>query len=132
MIGGIILIILPVKTRQCLVYMNFSPEQQTVERFFEAVQTSSNDVWSYVSRVYSPRLDLDELREILSMDITFAKWVSKATYLNDPKNCLTRSLYIEAAQRTVRRLLHVRMIKQPDRNGTWKIYGVEQEECAKV
>ena len=112
--------------------MNFRPEQQTVERFFEAVQTSPNDAWAYVSKVYSPRLDLDELREILSMDITVAKWVSKATYVNDPKNCLTRSLYIEAAQCTVRRLLHVRMVKQPDRNGTWKIYGVEQEECTKV
>jgi hypothetical protein len=70
---------------------------------------------------------LDELREILGAGAKIM--VSKALYLENPKNCLTRSVYIENAAINLKRLLHLRMVKD---NGAWKIFGVEQEECARI
>ena len=108
-------------------FLSYKPEQQVVARFLDAVMDNPEDAWAFVSKVYSPRLDLDELREILGAGAKIV--VSKALYLNNPKNCLTRSIYVENTAINLKRLLHLRMIKD---NGTWKIYGVEQEECRKA
>jgi hypothetical protein len=35
-------------------------------------------------------------------------------------------------RRKVRKLLHLHMVKEPDHNGKWKIFGVEQEECNRI
>jgi hypothetical protein len=107
--------------------LSFRPEQQVVARFLDAVMQNPDDAWAFVSKVYSPRLDLNELREVLG---TCAKIkVSKAFYINMPKNCFTRSIYVENAEINLKRMLHLRMIKD---DGAWKIYGVEQEECVKI
>ena len=108
------------------VFVGYKPEQQVIARFLDAVMANSDDVWSFVSKVYSPCLDLNELREVLGAGAKIK--VSKAVYANDPKNCLTRSIYVENPSRNLWRLLHLRMIKD---GGAWKIYGVEQEECKK-
>ena len=105
----------------------FKPEQQVVARFLDAVMANPDDAWAFVSKVYSPRLDLNELREILGAGAKIV--VSKAFYLNNPKNCLTRSIYVENNAINLKRLLHLKIIKD---NGAWKIFGVEQEECARI
>jgi len=109
------------------VFLGYKPEQQVIARFLDAVMANPDDAWAFVSKVYSPGLDLNELREILGAGAKIM--VSKALYLNDPKNCLTRSIYVENNAINLKRLLHLRMIKD---NGAWKIYGVEQEECIKI
>ena len=106
---------------------SFKPEQQVVSRFLDAVMKNPDDAWAFVSKVYSPRLDLNELREVLGT-CTKIK-VSKAFYLNVPKNGLTRSIYVENPEINLKRMLHLRIIKD---SGAWKIYGVEQEECVKI
>jgi hypothetical protein len=102
------------------------PEQQVIARFLNAVMENSDDVWKCVSKVYS-RIDLDELREILGSGTKIM--VSKALYLESTKNCMTRSFYVENAAINLKKLLHLRMIKD---GGAWKICGVEQEECARI
>jgi hypothetical protein len=105
----------------------FAPEQQVIARFLDAVMENPDDAWAFVSKMYSPSLNLNELREVL---FTCAKIkVSKAVYLNNPKNGITRSIYVENAALNLRRLLHLQMVRD---GGAWKIYGVEQEECRKV
>jgi len=110
--------------------INLTGERQVVACFLDAVRANPEDAWAFVSKVYSPGLDLNELRELLSSGAQ--KMVSKAMYLSDPKNCLTRSVYVEDPGRNLRRLLHLRMIREPDHNGLWKIFGVEQEECGRI
>ncbi|MCL2048286.1 MAG: hypothetical protein FWG87_06115 [Defluviitaleaceae bacterium] len=105
----------------------FRSEQLVVSRFLSAVIKNPDEAWAFVSKVYSPRLDLDELSLLLG-NCTKIK-VSKAFYLNMPKNCLTRSIYVENAEINVKRMLHLRIIKD---SGAWKVYGVEQEECSKI
>jgi len=108
------------------VFIGLKPEQQVISRFLDAVMANTNDVWKFVSKVYSPGLDLNELREILGMCEKIE--TSKAFYMNDTSRRLTRSIYVENPAINLRRLLHMRMIKD---GGAWKIYGVEQEECRK-
>ena len=94
--------------------------------FLEAVAANPDDAWAFVSRHYSGTLDLEALRDVLDTG-RLCKWVVKAPYLNDPKNCLTRSVVVLDCERNTKRLLHLRMIKEPDQYGSWKVYGVEQE-----
>ena len=100
-------------------------------RFLEAVQLNPAHAWSFVSKICAQSLDLEALQEMLSAGISYRP-VQMATYFNDTKNCMTRSLYIEDPKRNMRSLLHLRMVKEPDKYGIWKIYGVEQEECARI
>lgn len=109
------------------VFIAYKPEQQVIARFLDAVMANSDDAWAFVSKVHSPKLDLNELREILGAGAK--KIVSKALYLNNPKNRLTRFVYVENNAINLKRLLHLCMIKE---KGAWKIYGVEQEECLKI
>ena len=113
------------------VRMEYDASQQVVSRFLDAVRANPDDAWAFVSKMYSAKLDLNELRELLSADIGHVKI---ATYVNSQKNCLTRSIYVCDScdtRRKVRKLLHLHMIKEPDKNGKWKIFGVEQEECTR-
>jgi len=100
----------------------FAPEQQVIAKFLDAVLANPKDAWAFVSAVYSPRLNLDELREILGSNAKIM--AGNAVHLETSKNCITRSLYIENAEKNLRRLLHLRMIKS---GGAWKIYGIEQD-----
>jgi len=110
--------------------MKLSGDKQVAACFLDAVKANPDEAWAFVSKVYSPGLDLNELREVLSGSAQ--KMVSKAMYLSGSKNCLMRSIYVEDPQRNFKRLLHLRMIREPDHNGQWKIFGVEQEECGRI
>jgi len=109
--------------------MEYDASQQVVSRFLDAVRTNPDNAWAFVSKVYSAGLDLNELRELLDAGIQHVKI---ATYVNPPKNCLTRSFYVSDKRKKVRKLLHLHMVKEPDHNGKWKIFGVEQEECRRI
>lgn len=121
-----------VTTIKSSVFMAYKPDQLAAANFIEAVKLNPEDAWAFVSKVYSPSLDLNELSEVFNASPNSVKWITKATYMHDPKNCLTRSLYVDDPTRNLRRLLHIKMIKEPDHNGVWKICKVEQEECVKI
>jgi len=114
------------------IFIGYKPDQLVAANFMEAVKINPDDAWAFVSKIYSFKLDLNELRELLTSSPHSVKWITKASYKPDPKNCLTQSVYLEDPIRNMRRILHLRMIKEPDHNGTWKICGVEQEECVKI
>ncbi|MCL2372309.1 MAG: hypothetical protein FWC78_02780 [Defluviitaleaceae bacterium] len=116
-----------VYAKKGVVHISRSQSRQIALNFIEAVKANPNEAWAFVSKVYSSSLDLNELREVFLSSLTSVKWVTMATYAATPKNCLTRSLYVEDPARNIRRLLHFRMIKEPDKNGIWKICKVEQE-----
>ena len=116
------------KTRPSLPQMKLPGARQVAASFLDAVMANPDDAWAFVSKMYSPGLDLNELREVLAGGAQMK--VSRVMYLSVPKNCLTRSVYVENSG--LKRLLHLRMVREPDHNGQWKIYGVEQEECVKI
>ena len=101
-----------------VIFVGYKAEQQVIARFLDAVLANSDDVWAFVSKIYSPALDLNELREVLGGAKIQA---SKAFYVDEQKNSVTREIYVE--KQNLRQLLYLRMIKD---GGAWKIYGVEQ------
>ena len=120
-----------------LMYKNLTPsvgvaipylhDYSIAARFLETVQVNPDAAWAFVSKICAQSLDLEALREVLGTDVSF-KQVQSAVYLSDTKNSMTRSVYVEDPKRNLRKLLHLRLVKEPDRNGVWKVYGVEQEE----
>ena len=115
-----------IKTPAPFVRMEYDASRQVISRFIDAVLANPDDAWAFVSKVCSASLDLNELRELLDAGVQHVKI---ATYVNSSKNCQTRCLYVNDPKRKVCKILHLHMIKEPDHNGKWKIFGVEQEEC---
>ena len=93
-------------------------------RFLEAVQANPEEAWAFVSKVCAQSLDLEELQEVLGEGSSY-KQVLTAACIGGPKDCMTSAVYVEDPKRGVRRLLHLRMVKEPDKYGVWKIYCVE-------
>jgi len=96
------------------------------ELFLKAVSVNPDDAWTFVSKVHAHGLDLEALHAVLGADssclcchVVTAPYAAKSPFI-------TRSVLVEN-----RWLLHLKMIKEPDQYGPWKIYGVDQEECAK-
>lgn len=112
-------------THSGITHMTPQPHRQVIAGFLDAVISSPEDVWAFVSCVYSPRLDIDELRETLGAGAKIK--VAGAQYL-DGGRIFTRSVYVENPQLSLRRVLHMQMIKE---RGAWKIYSVEQENVQK-
>lgn len=109
------------------IFFGGKPEQQVMSRFLDAVMYNPDDAWTFVSKIYSPKLNLDELREILTESAKLK--ISKAIYMHEGKKFLTRSVYVENTKINMKKLLHLQLIKD---GGAWKIYSVEQEECTKL
>ena len=119
--GGVLLLFKEIKLKSRFVKNNkvfFTQQQQVIAYFLDAVMENPNDAWAFVSKVYSPQLDLEKLREVLNSGAKIQ--VEQAMYLNDAKNII--SIYVKNVA-----ILHLKMVKD---NG-WKIYNVEQEECVK-
>ena len=106
------------------VFFASHPEWNVITAFLEAVMYNTRDAWAFVSRLYSPTLNLDELQKLLAGSVCVS--LSRAAYVDIGKNKLTRSVYVETARLNQRRLLCVHMVKD---HGKWKIYSVEQDEC---
>jgi hypothetical protein len=99
--------------------------------FLETVADNPEDAWAFVSRAYAGTLDLEALHNVLlgedAKRIRVCPYMINATYEAEPKNLRIRSVMVMDPERKVKRLLHLHMIKEPDKYGQWKIYGVEQE-----
>ena len=109
------------------VRLEFDTTGQVITRFIDAVRKNPDGAWAFVSKVCSAQLDLNELKEIVDEGV---KPVQLATYVSRAKNCLTRSVYVNVQKK--RKLLHIHMVKEPDHNGKWKVFGVEQDECTRI
>jgi len=90
-------------------------------RFLEAVQSNPDAAWDYVSSICSQSLDMEALSEMLGVEASYTE-VLTAAYVGEPKNCTTRSVYVENPARGLSRVLHLRMVRE---QGVWKVYSVE-------
>lgn len=95
--------------------------------FLAAVAANADEAMAFVSKHCIGVIDLDALRDVLGQTNRVCESWVRAPYANDPKNCQTQSVLVVDPERNVNRLLHLHMIREPDRYGQWKIYGVEQE-----
>ena len=98
-------------------------DHNVAARFLEAVQANPDDAWAFVSKICAQSLDLEALREMLG-DSSYTQ-VLTAAYIGESRDCMTRSVCVEDPKRGLRRVLHLRMVREPDQYGVWKIYCVE-------
>ena len=111
-------------------------ETQTATRFLEAVSINPESAWPFVSKVCAASLDLNDLHAVLyGANITtgnrLCSRVVTMPYAKIPQNCQTRSILIEDIENKLW-LLHLRMIKEPDRYSTWKIINVDKTPLPKL
>jgi hypothetical protein len=69
---------------------------------------------------------LEALRDLLGQDEQYA-YLINIPYESESKNRRSAAVMVMDPERKVQRLLRLHMVKEPDRYGMWKIYGVEQE-----
>jgi len=102
-------------------HLDFDATGVVISRFLDAVLKNPERAWAFVSSVYSAKLDLDELKDVLGGGI---KPVKVVAYVSKTKNCLVRSVFVDSSH-AAKMLLHIHMVKEP--SGKWKVFGVEQE-----
>ena len=113
--------------------LNYLGDQGVASRFLNAVLQNPDTAWAFVSKMYAPGLDLHALREVLwATGCTSSRVFTAAGPQRGGRRGVgrffTRSLYVASPEGDLRRLLHLRMVKEPDRYGPWKICNVEQED----
>jgi hypothetical protein len=96
--------------------------------FLETVADNPEDAWAFVSRYYSGNLDLEALRDVLDRGASrLCPLLVNAPYTAEPENRRIRSVLVMDPEGRLKRLLHLHMVKEPDKFGQWKICSVEQE-----
>jgi hypothetical protein len=118
----------PAEKSSAFPHFNILSDNGIAALFLETVAHNPEDAWAFVSRHYAGSLDLDALHEYLGQDANqVCPCLINATYETESGNRRTRSVLVMDAERKVKRLLHLHMVKEPDKYGQWKIYGVDQE-----
>jgi hypothetical protein len=111
-----------------LPHFNLLSDNGIAALFLETVADNPEEAWAFVSRYYAGSLDLYALHEVLGpTGSVVCPCLINMPYEAESKNCRTRSVLVMDAERKEKRLLHLHMVREPDKYGSWKIYGVEQE-----
>ena len=115
---------LQVKKSYPFAHVQYDKTSQFVTKFLDAVLANPDRAWAYVSRICGANLDLNQLQELIGQGVHH---VPAAAYVPLKQNWLTRSMYVIDKDQNTRTLLHLHMVKEPDRNGSWKVFDMEQE-----
>ena len=105
-----------------MVKINCDPIKEALTRFINAVVENPDKGWAFVSRVYSAGLNLEELQNIFKLQPAS---ICGAKYVTRSKNAIIHSMVIGDKNSHTRHVMHLHMVKQPDKNSQWKIFGVE-------
>ncbi len=106
------------------LYINYSEEYHTVEQFLEALSKwQHDDAKVYISKNFANDFDLDELSRFFAEKIDYKNLI-KVEFNKSPKNCKSNSILILDKDRSI---VHLYLVKEPDKFGKWKIYSIEKE-----
>ncbi len=107
-------------------FFNIPTEDAVVKLFMEALTNSDADgIKAYISKNLSQQFDLDELKDFFRA-VDGYKCLSKAGVADAKNNFRTNSILV-LSNETKNSIIHLHMVKEPDRFGKWKIYGFERE-----
>ncbi len=106
------------------LYINYSEEYYTVERFLEAISKwQHDDAKVYISKNFANDFDLDELSRFFDQKLDYMNLI-KVEFHKAPKNCKSNSIMMMDKDRSI---VHLHLVKEPDKFGKWKIYSIEKE-----
>ena len=95
-----------------------------VTSFLRAVTDGSGDAVRFVSKRCSGNMDLSALRDVLTSNDYACLIPQRNPALNRRK---TKALLLFDRENGERSVLFLRMIREPDQFGQWKIFSVEKE-----
>ena len=96
-----------------------------VNLFLDAiVKKELADAKAYVSKKFIDAIDLAELKELIGTK-KICNYVAMAEY-NKGKN-IFRTNSVILFENGISSLFHIHLIREPDRFGSWKIFGIERE-----
>lgn len=115
-------------SKNFLKYTN-KDSSYTIKCFLDAIiNSSTEDAKAYISKNYVDKIDLLKVKKVLfNKDKKTAPFIIKANFSNIPKNCKADTMYIFDKEEKIGRFLHILLLHEPDKFGTWKIYGIEEE-----
>ncbi|MDR1913849.1 MAG: hypothetical protein LBQ68_05125 [Clostridiales bacterium] len=101
-------------------FFNIMTENTTVKLFLDALAYDPENASCFISKNCIKRIDLSELKE------TFGnggfKYLPQSTVVKNGKTNII--LLMNSKDKTI---LHLYMVREPDRFGQWKIFNVEKE-----
>ena len=105
-------------------FFNIDSEDMTASAFLRAVSDGSGEAFRFLSKRCAEDMDLSALRDVLA--------VSECTCLIPQKNPApsgrkTKALLLFDRENDEKSVLFLRMIREPDQFGQWKILCVEKE-----
>lgn len=106
-------------------FVSLMNETGTVKLFVEALSKNRHeDALAYVSKNYAKNFDLGELSEYFGENGHY-KHLVKVEFNQPPRNCITNSILVLENNKSS--IIHLHMIKEPDKFGSWKIYSIDKE-----
>lgn len=108
-------------------YFSILNEDSTVKLFLDAIlRDATEEAFCYMSRSIPTNIDLMEIQGILNAGSDY-KYLIKADTNTKKKLCKTNSILIinEECRNSI---IHVHMVREPDRFGNWKIFGINCEK----
>ena len=112
-----------IKATECRPFLNYAEKENSKYTLKEFLSAMDNDLIeeakAYISKNYTDMIDLEKYENIIKKKSPF---VISANYDKEPKNCTTDTIAT-----TDREIFHIRMLKEPNKFGKWKIYGIAKE-----
>ncbi|MCL2593743.1 MAG: hypothetical protein FWD82_10340 [Defluviitaleaceae bacterium] len=104
-----------------LSFVEKEKSEYTTKEFLNALKSDfKDDAKAYISRDFVNSIDLHKYENITKKQkIPF---VICANYDKLPKNCK-----LDTIMTTDTEIFHLYMLKEPDKFGKWKIYGIDRE-----
>lgn len=109
-------------------FFNIFKDEGVVQNFLEAVKKQQiDDAKIYLSKRFKAGnlMNLDELKNLLD-DYGKYKYLRNNVSATDYENFRINSILIMNNEYK-NSILHLYLIKEPDKYGNWKIYGIERE-----
>lgn len=107
-------------------YFSILNEDSTARLFIDAIlRDATEEAFCYMSRSIPTNIDLHEIQGLLNSSVDY-KYLIKAESGTRSKGCKTNSILIinEECRNSI---IHVHLVREPDRFGKWKIFGINCE-----
>ena len=118
-----------VQTSTMKPFFSVLDDDKTIKLFLNALANCQHeDAKVYISKNCGNIFDFEELSNFFDRTDNY-KCLLNMQFNKEAKNCKTKSLLVMKNQNnsTETSIIHLQMIKEPDKFGNWKICGIEKE-----
>lgn len=104
-------------------------DDKIVKLFLEAlINRNHEEAYVYISKNCTYEFDFEELSDFFDRRYNYI-FLLNALFYKEPKNCKTKSLLVMKNTNNIEKgsVIHFKLIKEQNKFGKWKIYGIEKE-----